>query len=77
MVKVTAEDDFVVVGIFRNAWDADLAGGRLKAAGIPVSISADDCGGMRPNLQLTQGVRVLVPSGQAKLAEALLEERRK
>ena len=76
-MRVTAEDEFVVVGVFPNTFDADLAGGRLEAAGIPVSISADDCGGMRPNLQLTQGVRVLVPSRHAKRASVLLAGRRK
>jgi hypothetical protein len=37
VVKASAQDDFVVVGVFRNIFDADLASTKLKAAGIPVS----------------------------------------
>jgi hypothetical protein len=77
VLKASAQDDFVVVAVFRNIFDADLASTKLKAAGIPVSVSADDCGGMRPNLQLTRGVRVLVPARSAKRANRLLQGRRK
>jgi hypothetical protein len=76
-VKATRQDEFVVVGVFANIFDAELAGTRLKAAGIPVSVSADDCGGMRPALQLTQGVRVLVPAPSARRAQLLLKGRHK
>jgi hypothetical protein len=75
-VKAGAEDEFVVVGVFRSTPDAELAGTRLQASGIPVSISADDCGGMRPQLQLTQGVRLLVPVRFERRARRLLGERR-
>jgi hypothetical protein len=61
--------------MFGKIFDAELARTELKAAGISVSVSADDCRGMRPNLQLTQGVRVLVPSRSAKRAQLLLEAR--
>ena len=76
-MKGSEDEEFVVVGVFRSTYDADLAATRLQASGIPVSVSADDCGGMRPQLQLTQGVRVLVPSQFAKRASWLLEGRRK
>lgn len=77
-VKVSDDEaDFVVVAVFGNIFDAQLASTKLEAAGIPVSVSADDCGGMRPNLQLTQGVRVLVPARSAKRASVLLEARQK
>ena len=76
MVK-TADEDFTVVATFPTTLDAELAGTKLQAAGIPVSVSADDCGGMRPNLQLTQGVRVLVPARSARRARRLLHARRK
>jgi hypothetical protein len=76
-VKAKARDEFVVVAVFANISDAQLAGTRLRAAGIPVSVSADDCGGMRPALQLTQGVRLLVPAPSIKRAQKLLEGRQK
>jgi hypothetical protein len=67
----------VVVASFRNIFDAELAATKLRASAIPVSVSADDCGGMRPNLQLTQGVRLLAPARSARRAHWLLEGRRR
>ena len=76
-MKGTAPNDFVVAAVFRNMFDAELAASKLKGAGIPTSVSADDLGGMRPHLQLTQGVKVLVPSHSARRARWLLEVRHK
>jgi Putative prokaryotic signal transducing protein len=65
--------DSVVVREFSNMVDAEVAASVLKAAGIPVSIEADDAGRMRPHMQLSLGVRLLVPARAAKVAKELLE----
>jgi hypothetical protein len=42
----------VVVRQFMSTIEAELAQGALRAAGIEAAVSADDCGGMRPHLQV-------------------------
>ena len=42
----------VVVRQFFSTIEAELALGALHAAGIEAMVSADDCGGMRPHLQM-------------------------
>lgn len=47
--------------------------GFLRNNGLRAAVSADDEGGLAPNLQL-QRVRVLVPHAQQARAKKLLEE---
>ncbi len=61
----------VAVGDFPNRIDAEIAQGALEAAGIESMVSADDAGGMRPNLWLS-GVRLLVRESDAADARELL-----
>ena len=42
----------VIVRQFMSTIDAEFARGALEAAGIHARVSADDCGGMRPHLQV-------------------------
>jgi hypothetical protein len=49
--------------------------GYLRSHGIKAAVSADDEGGLGPNLQVLQRVRVLVPRDQEDRARALLHER--
>lgn len=42
----------VIVRQFMSTVEAELAQGALQAAGIDAIVSADDCGGMRPHLQV-------------------------
>ena len=51
--------------------DAELARATLEAAGIDCLIRADDCGGLRPHLQMG-GVELLVRAGDAQEADDLL-----
>lgn len=46
------QTDLVVVRQFFSTIEAELALGALRAAGIEAMVSADDCGGMRPHLQV-------------------------
>jgi hypothetical protein len=46
----------------------------LDANGIAARVSADDAGGLEPQWQLTEGVRVLVAPGDAVAARRLVTE---
>ena len=63
----------VTVRIFGNHEAAQLAAANLAAHGIECWVSADDCGGMYPNLTAASGVRLRVSATDAKAAEALLD----
>jgi hypothetical protein len=67
-----AASDPVIVRMFFNAIDAELACGALAAAGIDAVISADDCGGMRPHLQMGR-VAVLVRPEDVEEARRVLD----
>ena len=54
--------------------EAQLIVGMLKSNGIQATTSADDVGGMDPQFQLTQGVRVLVASEDEARAKLLIAE---
>jgi hypothetical protein len=50
----------VEVDRFTSRIVADIVRARLEAAGIRAIVSADDCGGFRPELQFSLGASVLV-----------------
>lgn len=52
--------------------EADLMVGYLRQHGVNAHLSADDAGGVEPIYQAAFGVRVLVASGHAEHARALL-----
>jgi hypothetical protein len=66
-----AGDEDVVVRTFINLFDAEVAQTALDAAGIESRIRADDCGGLRPHLQLG-GVALLVRPHDVIRAEQVL-----
>jgi hypothetical protein len=51
-----------------------LARGLLESVGIPAFVSADDAGGMRPPLQLSQGVRLMVREADLARARRVLAD---
>ncbi len=51
---------------------AQLALIELEADGIEAAISADDCGGSRPELQVASGVRLLIDAADRDAAEEVL-----
>ncbi len=65
--------DLTEVIICYNDLDAEIVKGSLERAGIDVFISKDDCGGMEPQLQMTEGIKVMVPSAQAAKARLVLD----
>jgi hypothetical protein len=65
--------DYIEVAVFNNDIEAEIAKGRLVENGIDAVITKDDCGGMMPNFQLTEGVRLRVAPEQHRMAEELLQ----
>lgn len=69
-----SSQETAVIATFSSRRDAEIAQEYLKDEGISAFFSADDAGGMHPELQRSQGVDLLVLDGAAERAHALLEE---
>jgi hypothetical protein len=67
-----SDTDLTIVRTYANVVHAQLAKSALEAAGIMAAIRSDDCGGMRPHMQLA-GVDLLVRAENAAEANAILE----
>lgn len=66
-------DDLMLVSTFLYRHQADHAKGLLEDQGIESMVSADDCGGIRPNLSFgTGGVRIFVNKEDYKKAKEIL-----
>ena len=63
----------VSVAVVASRTEAELIVGMLRSNGLRAAVSADDAGGVEPQLQL-QGVRVLVASDDEAAARQLLAE---
>ena len=59
---------------FENEFEAEIARGHLKSAGIDAILSKDDAGGMLPSLQEVEGVSLLVRPEDVKRARVILRE---
>ncbi|RLA38619.1 MAG: hypothetical protein DRR06_20465 [Gammaproteobacteria bacterium] len=66
--------ELVEVKYFYNEYEAQIAKSKLEALGIDAMIVKDDAGGMNPQLQLTEGVRIFVRESDAVVASEILEE---
>ena len=65
-------DEVVVLKTFNNEVEADMAQQVLHEAGMTAFVFKDDVGGMEPQLQRTNGVRLVVTRVDAKRAHELL-----
>ena len=63
----------VPVAVVASRTEAELIVGMLRSNGLRAAVSADDAGGVEPQLQL-QGVRVLVAAADEAAARQLLAE---
>ena len=63
----------VPVAVVASRTEAELIVGMLRSNGLRAAVSADDAGGVEPQLQL-QGVRVLVAAPDEAAARQLLAE---
>jgi len=66
-------DEVVVLKTFNNEIEAGMAQQVLQEAGMTAFVSKDDAGGMEPQLQRTNGVRLVVNGADAKRAHKLLK----
>ena len=66
--------ELVTIRTFGIEFEAIVAKSALEAAGIDCITSANDCGGLRPSLSLTQGIRLVVKFGDAGRAEKVLAD---
>ncbi len=63
---------FTVLEVFNSEIEAEISRAQLQASGIEAFVSKDDVGGMRPHLQLSHGVRLMVSSEDMELAREIL-----
>jgi hypothetical protein len=64
----------VCVASVSSRVEAEMMTGMLRSHGIAAHVLADDAGGTDPLYQSAFGVRVVVPSGQAHEASALIAQ---
>ena len=69
--KVASETATVPVAVAASRIEADLIVGLLRSNGLTAVVSADDAGGLEPQLQV-HGVRVLVPASDEASARRVL-----
>ena len=65
-------DEVVVLKTFNNEVEAGMAQQVLQEAGMTAFVSKDDAGGMEPQLQRTNGVRLVVNRVDVRRAHKLL-----
>ncbi len=66
-------DKEVEVARFTDVSEAEVAKGLLSANGIPCILVYDDVGGMEPQMNLGEGIRLMVPPAFADDAKGLLQ----
>src|SRR4051794_1269679 len=71
---VASEGKAVVVASVSSRVEAEMIAGMLKANGVRSLVQADDVAGWDPQLQLTNGVRVLVSAADEVAARRLLRD---
>jgi hypothetical protein len=65
-------ETLVTIESFTTEVDAEIAKGKLEASDIPAYLFKDDCGGMRPHMQLTRGIALKVNEHDAPKALEIL-----
>ena len=66
-------DEVIVLKTFNNEIEAGMAQQVLHEAGMTAFVFKDDAGGMEPQLQQTNGVRLVVNRTDAPRAHKLLK----
>ncbi|MBC8383158.1 MAG: DUF2007 domain-containing protein [Candidatus Cloacimonetes bacterium] len=67
----------MLLEVFDDRIEAELLEGLLKSSGIECFIVSDDCDGMMPQLQLTEGVGVVINKADKEEAMKILEDVKK
>jgi hypothetical protein len=58
---------------FANAAEAQMAQARLECEGIQAAVLTDDAGGMLPQFQMVEGVRLMVREEDLDAAKRVLK----
>ncbi len=66
-------EEIVVLRIFDNELEAKMAQQRLQGAGVATFIFKDMVAGIKPHLQRTIGVRLVLNGADAERAEDILQ----
>jgi putative signal transducing protein len=66
-------DEVIILKTFNNEIEAGMAQQVLQEAGMTAFVFKDDAGGMEPQLQRTNGVRLVVNRIDARRAHKLLK----
>jgi Putative prokaryotic signal transducing protein len=66
-------EEVVVLKTFNNEIEAEMAQQMLQEAGVTAFVFKDDAGGMEPQLQRSNGVRLVVNSADAQHAHKMLK----
>ncbi|MCK9555937.1 DUF2007 domain-containing protein [bacterium] len=69
--------DLVVIRNYIDEIPANLAKAALEGSGIDAMIRKDDCGGMKPYMQVGTGIQLLVRQEDAERAEEVLKDAEK
>ena len=65
-------DGWITLRTFISDLEAQEVRSRLEASGLRTMLEVDNCGGMRPHLDYTTGVKLLVPEEEADQARELM-----
>jgi len=68
------QSELLTIRTFGDELEAGLAESALAAAGIEYTIARDDCGGLRPSLTFSNGLKLKVRSEDARRATQILSE---
>lgn len=74
MTNDASSERTVVIAAYSTRRDAEMARDRLQDENIQAFITADDAGGMHPELQRPHGVHLVVLSSKAQAAHEVLED---
>ena len=66
-------EEVIVLKTFNNEIEAGMVQQVLQEAGMTAFVFKDDAGGMEPQLQRTNGVRLVVPRDDAARAHKMLK----
>ncbi len=63
----------IVLKVFTNEFEAELAKGLLEEEEIKAYISSDDVGGMQPPQQMSEGIKLIVMENDYQRAKEILD----
>jgi hypothetical protein len=74
MVDDLSSEMTAILAIYSTRRDAEMAQDRLDEEGVQAFITADDAGGMHPQLQQSHGVKLVVLERAAQYAQGVLDD---